>query len=106
MRAAQRSIDDLRSIDWTRSVRAFLHPCLLCCAAGRHVKALVNKFVFSTPDVLKITMEAESTSGKKKRCAKVKDAIQAPEILSDDDVYMEDSDVESEGSVIVVVRAV
>lgn len=66
---------------------------------------LQNKFVFSTPEVLKITMEAESTSGKKKRRAKAKDAAQASELLSNDDVYMEDSDVESEGSVIVVARA-
>jgi hypothetical protein len=34
---------------------------------------LQNKFVFSTPEVLKITMEAESTSGKKKRREGVKD---------------------------------
>lgn len=65
---------------------------------------LQNKFVFSTPEVLKITMETESTSGKKKRRGKVKDTVQATKILSDDDVYMEDSDIESEGSVTVVAR--
>lgn len=51
-------------------------------------------------------MEAESTSGKKKRRTKVKDTVKDTKLLSDDDVYMEDSDVESEGSVIVVARAV
>lgn len=68
---------------------------------------LQNKFVFSTPEeILNITMEAESTSGKKKRRAKVKDTVKATEILSDDDVYIEDSEMESEGSVIVVARPV
>jgi hypothetical protein len=65
---------------------------------------LQNKFVFSTPEVLKITMEAESTSGKKKRSTKGKATVQTTELLSDDDVYIDDSDVESEGSVIVVAR--
>jgi hypothetical protein len=58
--------------------------------------------VFSTPEVLKITMEAESTSGKKKRLGGVKDTLQTPKGLSDNDAYIQDSDVESEGSVIVV----
>jgi hypothetical protein len=65
---------------------------------------LQNKFVFSTPEVLKITMEAESSSAKKKRRAKVKHAVQATAISPEDDVHMEDSDIESEGSVIVVAR--
>jgi hypothetical protein len=65
---------------------------------------LQNKFVFSTPEVLKITMEAESSSAKKKRRAKGKHAVQATEISSEDDVHIEDSDIESEGSVIVVAR--
>jgi len=65
---------------------------------------LQNKFVFSTPEVLKITMEAESTSGKKKRSARGKDTVQTTELLSDHDACIVDSDVESEGSVIVVAR--
>lgn len=67
---------------------------------------LHNKFVFSTPEVLKITMEAQSTSGKKKRRARGKDTVQTTEILSDQDGHINDSDVESEGSVIVVARAI
>jgi len=63
---------------------------------------LKDKFVFSTPEVLKITMEAESTSVKKKRYGKVKSAMPATENSSDDDLYIEGSDMESEGSVIVV----
>lgn len=66
---------------------------------------LQNKFVFSTPEVLKITLEAESTSGKKKGRKRAKDTVQAAEILSSDDVHMDGSDIESDGSVIVVARS-
>jgi hypothetical protein len=61
-----------------------------------------NKCVFSTPEVLKITMKAESTSRKKKRRGGIKDTLQTLRVWSNDDVYIEDSDIESEGSVIVV----
>jgi hypothetical protein len=66
---------------------------------------LQNKFMFSIPEVLKITMEAESTSGKKKRRKRAKDTVQTTENLSEDDVYIEDPDIESDGSVIVVARS-
>ena len=66
---------------------------------------LQNKFVFSTPEVLKITMEAESTSSKKKGSPRGKDPVQTTELLSDHDECINESDVESEGSVIVVARA-
>lgn len=65
---------------------------------------LQNKLVFLTLEVLKITMEAESTSSKKKRSARGKDTVQTTELLSDHDEYINDSDVESEGSMIVIAR--
>jgi hypothetical protein len=71
------------------------------CKTGKWVM-LQNKFVFSTPEVLKITMEAESISRKKRRRGGVKDALQTLKAWSNDDVCIEDSDIESEGSVIVV----
>jgi hypothetical protein len=67
---------------------------------------LQNKFVFSTPEVLKITMEAESSSVRKKRRGGVADRLQTPRVLSDDDVYIDDSEIESESSVIVVAHTV
>lgn len=63
---------------------------------------LQNKFVFSTAEVSKITIEAESTSRKKKRLGGVIDPSQTPKVLSDDDACVEDLKIESEGSVIVV----
>jgi hypothetical protein len=65
---------------------------------------LQNKFIFSTPEVLKITMEAESLSAKNKRRRGLADGLQTSKVLSDDDQHIDDSDVESEGSVIVVAH--
>jgi hypothetical protein len=65
---------------------------------------LQNKFIFSTPEVLKITMEAESLSAKNKRHRGLADGLQTSKVLSDDDQHIDDSDVESEGSVIVVAH--
>ena len=64
---------------------------------------LQNKSVFSTPAVLKIVMEADSTSEKKKRRGRAKGTVRVTKILSDA-VHIEDSNLESEGSVIVVAR--
>ena len=67
---------------------------------------LQNKFIFSTPEVLKITMEAESSSAKKKQRGGLADGVQTPKVPSDDDQYIDDSEIESEGSVIVVAHRI
>ena len=67
---------------------------------------LQNKFIFSTPEVLKITMEAESSSTKKKRREELEDGVHTSKVPSDNDQYVDDSDIESEGSVIVVVQRI
>lgn len=66
---------------------------------------LKDKLRFLTLEVLKITMEAEGTSAKKKRLGEVKTAAQATGTSSDDDMDIDGSDVESERSVVVVSRS-
>lgn len=67
---------------------------------------LQNMFVFSTPEVLKITIEAESSSAKKKRRGELADDLQTPKVSSGDDQYIDNSEIESEGGVIVVAHTI
>lgn len=63
-----------------------------------------DKFVFVALEALKVTLKAESTDAKKKRHVAIQNAKQATENSSDDDLYIEGSDIQPNGNVIVVAR--
>ena len=66
---------------------------------------LQNKFVFSTPEVLKITVEAESGKVKKKGASTTRPVPNTARPNKEEHCYSEGSHSESESSVIVVAHS-